>query len=300
MKKTYSIKPNKYHKKGSGSTICEKWFLKGIFWRSSKLKNFPIDVQELTISLASLKPISEVKFVKSKFKISAVIQEGFIDQQEWKLYSFVACKEVIVKHKLSVDEYAAYYITAFTCRRPNYYYYNAFFLIFLITLSSMTTFSMPCHLPQSRLQTMCTVLLTSITFKWVINRSLPTVYYLTSLDFYSLMNILLICICLCWHAIIGVVNNNDASFKRTENNRKIDDVSYDTYCIHSNEVLDYSAFGITLIAFIILNGSFLYWYFFKAKRESKLLDEREKKFINNLKAEANRSIKQKTQHHYTR
>ena len=63
-------------------------------------------------------------------------------------------------------------------RRAGYYMFNAFFLIFLITVSSLTIFSIDCKLPQSRLQTTFTLLLTSISFKWVVNRSLPTVNFM--------------------------------------------------------------------------------------------------------------------------
>ena len=53
----------------------------------------------------------------------------------------------------------------------------------------MTIFSVDCNFPQNRLQTTYTLLLTSISFKWVINRSLPTVSYLTSLDRYAIGSI---------------------------------------------------------------------------------------------------------------
>jgi hypothetical protein len=67
-------------------------------------------------------------------------------------------------------------VATFYCsRKAGYYIFNAFFLIFLITISSITIFSVDCKLPQNRLQTSYTLLLTSISFKWVVNRSLPTV-----------------------------------------------------------------------------------------------------------------------------
>lgn len=77
----------------------------------------------------------------------------------------------------------------FISNRPGYYISNAYFLIFLITISGLTIFSVDCTLPQNRLQTTYTILLTSVSFKWVINRSLPTVSYLTSLDKYAITSI---------------------------------------------------------------------------------------------------------------
>ena len=88
-------------------------------------------------------------------------------------------------------------------RRPGYYIFNAFFLIFLITVSSLTIFSIDPKLPQARLQTTYTLLLTSVSFKWVVNRSLPTISYLTSLDQYAIACIFFVCSLCVWHSIVG-------------------------------------------------------------------------------------------------
>ena len=93
--------------------------------------------------------------------------------------------------------------TTYCSRRPGFYFFNAFFLIFLITISSLTIFSVDCKLPQNRLQTTYTLLLTSVSFKWVINRSLPTVSYLTSLDKYAIVCIFYVCLLCVWHALVG-------------------------------------------------------------------------------------------------
>lgn len=91
----------------------------------------------------------------------------------------------------------------FVFKRPGYYIFNAYFLIFLITISSLTIFSVDCRLPGNRLQTTYTLLLTSVSFKWVINRSLPTVSYLTSLDQYAIVSISFLCLICFWHSIVG-------------------------------------------------------------------------------------------------
>lgn len=93
--------------------------------------------------------------------------------------------------------------SCFCARKAGYYLFNAYFLIFLITASSITIFSIDCKLPQSRLQTSYTLLLTSISFKWVINRSLPAVSYLTSLDKYAIASIFYICLLCVWHSMVG-------------------------------------------------------------------------------------------------
>ena len=50
---------------------------------------------------------------------------------------------------------------------------NAYFLIFLITSAALSTFAIPPSNSHGRLQITCTLLLTSVTFRWVVNKSLP-------------------------------------------------------------------------------------------------------------------------------
>lgn len=80
---------------------------------------------------------------------------------------------------------------------------NAYFIIFLTTALSLTIFSIHCKNPHARLQTNFTLVLTSASFKWVINRSLPTISYMTSLDKYAIVSIFFLCILCIWHAIVG-------------------------------------------------------------------------------------------------
>jgi len=93
--------------------------------------------------------------------------------------------------------------TCYCARRPGFYLYNALSLIFLITVSALTVFSINLKLPANRLQTTYTILLASISFKWVINRSLPPVSYLTSLDKYAIACIFYVCVLAAWHGLIG-------------------------------------------------------------------------------------------------
>ena len=54
-----------------------------------------------------------------------------------------------------------------------------FALQFFISALSFATFAVSPELPQNRLQLSFTLLLTSVTFKFVINQSLPKISYLT-------------------------------------------------------------------------------------------------------------------------
>jgi len=50
---------------------------------------------------------------------------------------------------------------------------------------------------------------TSVSFKWVVNRSTPMVNYLTSLDAYSIVCIFNLVCQLGWHGIVGAFWDKD-------------------------------------------------------------------------------------------
>ena len=112
----------------------------------------------------------------------------FVEQQKWKLFNQVDCSSrasydnenevssIIIDNDFKTSiKMPKICFKCYVCRRPYYYLANAYFLIFLITTTAFGMFSIDCKLPQNRLQTTLTILLTSVSFKWVVNRSLPTV-----------------------------------------------------------------------------------------------------------------------------
>jgi hypothetical protein len=137
----------------------------------------------------------------------------FVDQQKWNLYKLVKVSHTPSYDSTGISIAKAYVkkegqakspklvASCFCARKPGYYYFNAYLIIFLITSLSLTVFSIDHRLPQNRLQTGFTLVLTSASFKWVINRSLPTVSYLTSLDRYAIICIIYLCVLCFWHSI---------------------------------------------------------------------------------------------------
>ena len=102
-------------------------------------------------------------------------------------------------------------------------------------------------------------MLTSVSFKWVINRSLPTVSYLTSLDKYAIICILYVCLLCVWHAIVG------AFWTPTEARE------YDKWLL--------LAFSMV---FIVIHVGFIIWYL-NAYRGITKLKKNEKSFIADVK-----------------
>ena len=187
-----------------------------MFWEKLELQDFPMDIQELNILLESKKKPNEIRLSENKtdFQFNEEVCETFVDQQKWVLYNYVHINHNSLvssyKHNLNQENNATKLrATCYASRKPQYYFWNAYFLIFLINICSFSIFAIDYKLVQSRLQTTFTILLTSISFKWVINRSLPTVSYLTSLDIYSIANIIFLCAVGISHASLSLIKDSE-------------------------------------------------------------------------------------------
>ncbi len=126
-------------------------------------------------------------------------------------------------------------------------------------MSALTIFSVDCKLTNARLQISFTLLLTSVSFKWVINRSLPTFSYLTSLDKYSITCIFYLCLMCAWHSIIGHFFEKDMAVKADF----------------------WALIGFTILLFVI-HVIFCVWFYF-AYGNYWAINKKEKKFLNESK-----------------
>ncbi len=264
--------------------VKEIRFVKGYFWERLELENFPLDTQELSIVVTSKLTNNEIDILQDPefsssidFKASRI----FVDQQKWDLFKFVsvghqasydlpnprdskADQNYVIYQNKMIKIHPKFVATCFVARKPGYYVFNAYFIIFLITILSLTTFSINCKLPQARLQTSFTLVLTSASFKWVINRSLPTISYMTSLDKYAIVCIFYLCVICIWHAIIATL--------------------WDSYEIAAR--LDYYVLMLFLFIFLFIHVVFCVWLF-KCYRSIRVLHRRNDKYVNELKEKSN-------------
>jgi hypothetical protein len=159
--------------------VCEHRDIKGLFWEKLELQHFPSDVQDLSISIASMLYDDKVILNAEPYHLSGVNREAFVDQQEWKLYEHVDTEQRFIKEflfqtinkeeddddqgentnndedrkrsVLTVTCHAGWYfrkennttILFFSARRSNYFYWNGYFLIFLITIVSFCLYAIP-------------------------------------------------------------------------------------------------------------------------------------------------------------
>lgn len=157
--------------------------------------------------------------------------------------------------------------TCYSARKPGFYFLNAYFLVFLITFIAFPVFSIDIKSPHFRLATSYTILLTSVSFKWVLNNKLPSVSNFTSLDKYQISSISFVCLLIVWHSVVG-------SFWDREHGEKLD-----KYML--------SFFAMLFIGMQIILCSWLYLAYGKKRRikheEMKFLEFYRETVINHQK-----------------
>jgi hypothetical protein len=84
--------------------ICEHRDIKGLFWEKLELQYFPSDVQDLSISIASMLYDDKVFLIADPYHSSGVNREAFVDQQEWSLYEHVDTHQRNIKEFLFRSE----------------------------------------------------------------------------------------------------------------------------------------------------------------------------------------------------
>jgi len=199
--------------------VFERRLLKGTFAETLELMDFPFDVQDLSVIVATDKTTLEVDLVQDQDEMSAITVAPFVEQTEWDLFKHVETAKMSVVHGYSstTKSYPTFSCIARAARRPGYFYWNIFLVLFFINSLSFTTFSVDETYVQNRLQLSFTLLLTTVSFKFVINRTVPRLSYLTSLDKYVLASIMMLCVMCVWHAACGIFRDkSDDSYLVTD------------------------------------------------------------------------------------
>lgn len=186
--------------------ICERRRIKGTFLENLELGEFPFDTQDISLSIMSERSSDEVE-LEEDIEMSSINIQSFVDEQEWNLYKHVitTTKTIERVYQASTDKHA---IMSFTCRasrRVGFFLWNIFFVMFFICSMTFTTFGVTFTLIQNRLQLTFILLLTTVTFKFTVNQSLPKISYLTYLDYYVLASMVTICLICIWHGIVGSI-----------------------------------------------------------------------------------------------
>lgn len=162
-----------------------------------------IDVQELSLTVSSLRSENEVIFEESRERQCALDKAQFIKQQEWNVYNKVKTSKKSINDVWNHYKRAGFSTSIFISRKPGYFLYNAYMLIFFVTALGLCTFSFSISNNNTRVQVASLLILTSINFRWIITKNMPTISYLTTLDSYSICALVFLVILCAWNGIIG-------------------------------------------------------------------------------------------------
>ncbi|CAF2527630.1 unnamed protein product [Rotaria sp. Silwood2] len=272
--------------------ITEHHKIRGVFWERMELNHFPYDVQELSLSMTTPLTTDDIYFIENKQKLSGVNRIIFRDQQSWHLYEHVEFTYEQHREEYSLNYNQIHPVAVCTChvgRKCGYYIWNAYFLIFLITSAALCTFAIPPSNTQGRLQITCTLLLTSVTFRWVVNKSLPTISYLTALDVYGISSIVALCIINVFHGIIGYFYYNQIYLTASQPSITTNEIHHSLYPEYSLCRLDRYAFFIFCSLFCLYQILILLctmWIPYRRRRAMRRKDEKTRaKLINTTTVE---------------
>ncbi|CAF0756733.1 unnamed protein product [Rotaria sp. Silwood1] len=267
--------------------ITEHHKIRGVFWERMELNHFPYDVQELSLSMTTPLTTNDIYFIENKQKLSGVNRIIFRDQQSWHLYEHVEFTYEQHREEYSLNYNQIHPVVVCTChvgRKCGYYIWNAYFLIFLITSAALCTFAIPPSNTQGRLQITCTLLLTSVTFRWVVNKSLPTISYLTALDVYAISSIVALCIINIFHGIISYFYYNQIYLTASQPSITTNEIHHSLYPEYSLCRLDRYAFFIFCSLFFIYQILILLctiWIPYKRRCAMRYKDEKTRAQLTN-------------------
>lgn len=233
--------------------VTEMRKVRGIFYERLELYDFPMDIQEISITLTSKRSVSEVELVENRRDPSSINIEDFLDQQEWDLFDFVKPGHRTIVDPWRKYERSAFLVKSYISRKPGYYLYNAYMLIFLITTLGFVPFAFDPNGPQFRCQVTGLLILTSVNFRWLVTQRLPSVPYLTSLDKYAIGSLFHLVIFCVWHSIIGSTTiASEASYKK----------KFDCYFLYGSSTF-----------FILYNIFYACWFLKMSRSIKKFLDD---------------------------
>lgn len=164
-------------------TVWRRNISNAVFFETFELKNFPYDIQELTITVLCTHPKTRVKLVNHKcYRGSCVVLKDNIMLPEWN-YLGMRCSVGDDKS----GRFSIFNFEAELRRYPDYFIKSGQFIFTSITVVSFLVFGIPAEHDYigERLSYGSTMLLTTVAFKWLISEKIPNLPYDTYLDDYS-------------------------------------------------------------------------------------------------------------------
>lgn len=235
--------------------VIQLWRFRGFFKESLELEHFPVDVQDLTISVSTERSGDEVDLIEDQFSLSTINTKTFLDSAEWNVYRHVETyRDKTTIEYASSTVHPIVHVQCRVARKVGYFIWNIIFIVLLIASLTFTTFAIE---PDSadRLAVTITLFLTAVAFKFVVKQSLPTISYLTNLDLYVLSAQMFLTLHAAQNACIKAL---------TRFSPESDIDMYDTYSMVSLSVV-----------FVMFHAIFGVYLHFTATKRRRLMKEKD-------------------------
>uniref|UniRef100_A0A1I8F1J5 Neur_chan_LBD domain-containing protein n=1 Tax=Macrostomum lignano TaxID=282301 RepID=A0A1I8F1J5_9PLAT len=186
--------------------VLERHSLRGRFFERMELWHFPFDTQDITVTVCSNLPEAAVELQEMPDKPSRVFTSTFTDEQEWSLHTHVEASKtsVISDSQIGPRQRPAVQFSTRATRRATFYVVNIWFVSFILCMLALCVFGIDRQNLQGRLQLSFILLLTTVTFKFVIANHIPRVSYLTMLDKAVMHNLLFLVLLSIWHSVASL------------------------------------------------------------------------------------------------
>ncbi|XP_052084876.1 gamma-aminobutyric acid receptor subunit beta-1-like isoform X1 [Mytilus californianus] len=198
--------------KNNEAYIVEKRRIKGTFRERQELHDFPFDFQEISVSVTSEHPSDEVVLLEDENEISSLTVTCFTGDHEWELRDFVEAEIKEISKDIS-DFVSATFpllkLKTLARRKFGYFILNILLVMTFISCLPLTIFAVSRDLIENRIFLGFLLILIGVTFRFITNKVLPKISYLTTLDKYILACMIFMFLCTIWHSILSRIDDND-------------------------------------------------------------------------------------------
>lgn len=98
--------------------------LRGVFYERLELYDFPMDMQELSITLTSKRNMNEIEIVENQSDPCSINTADFLDQQEWDLFNHVKTSQRTIYDPWRKYDRTGFSVSCYIARKPGYYLYK--------------------------------------------------------------------------------------------------------------------------------------------------------------------------------
>ncbi|CAF1632962.1 unnamed protein product, partial [Didymodactylos carnosus] len=175
IKTRYEVK---YLPDSKTTRVIQYQKLMGTLLESLEVHAFPFDTQNLGLIVTSLHPTNRLIFIP-KQEYSYLAYKAVRDNQRWDFSQIISFEQTTYQEQTPYIKSNIYPVVRFNClasRKSQFYIWNGLIPLFFITTTVFVSFSFDFSQISSsaRISSCATTLLTSINFRFVINRYLPT------------------------------------------------------------------------------------------------------------------------------